>query len=205
MLLPKTMIRFRTTQWLSAFAIGMLSIAGSAQEPTVKIHSVRSGTATLRQQGRLTVLEINSRNKRSQRIALSHPSDYRQGTNAPYEAHLIAESPNRFLIFKDTFSSNPGNEQGQCGASQTGERFVHVVALGAVPHETLSVLIESCLLDVEPLSQSPEWIAKVDSSGFNGRLILSYESGGQPTAVYFVEPDGAVSRPKIGKDPSKAP
>jgi hypothetical protein len=200
-----TMICFRPTRWLQSLAVGVLSIACAAEEPTIKIQNVRSGTATLRQQGRLTVLEINSRNRRSQRIALSHPSDYRQGTAAPYEAHVVAENPNHFLIFTDTFASNPGNEQSQCGASPTGERFIHIVALGALPHETLSVLIESCLLDVEPHQQSPEWIADADSSGFKGRLILSFESGSQPTAVYFVSPDGTVSRPQTGQDSSKAP
>ena len=172
-------------------------MARAADEHGITIRSVRSGTAILRQQGRLTILEIKSNAGSSQRVALSHPSDYRQGTNAPYEAHLVAESPNRFLIFTDTFASNPGNIQGHCGASETGERFVHVVALGDVPHETLSVLIDSCLLDLESTSRSPEWIVKADSAGFIGRIILTFERGTQPTAVYYVAPDGVVTRPEI--------
>ena len=184
---------------LSSLTIGfaLLSVAHAAQEPTVSLGNVRSGTANLRQSGRLTILEIKSRIGASQRIALSHPSDYRQGTNAPYEAHLVAESPNHYLIFTDTFASNPGNIQGECGASHTGERFVHVVALGAIPHETLAVLVDSCLLDLEPTSRSPEWIAKSDSAGFVGRLIVSFESVTQPRAVYFVTPDGDVTRPEM--------
>lgn len=54
---------------------------------------------------------------------------------------------------------------------------IHVVALGAIPHETLSALINSCLLDLEPTAQSPEWIPKRDSAGFTGKLILSFETG----------------------------
>jgi hypothetical protein len=151
----------------------------------------------------LTVLEIKSRSGSSQRIALSHPSDYRQGTNAPYEAHLIAESSNHFLTFTDTFASNPGNIQGRCGASDPGERFIHVVALGAIPHETLSALMDSCLLDLEPTAQSPEWIAKHDSAGFTGKLILSFETGTLRKATYYVDPDGNVSRPDMVLDAQK--
>lgn len=179
---------------------GLLPLARAPEERATTIQNVRSGTAVLRQRGRLTILEIKPRTGSSQRVVLNHPSEYRQGTNAPYETHLVAESPNDFLIFTDTFASNPGNIQGHCGASESGERFIHVVALEAIPHETLSVLMDSCLLDVEPTSRSPEWIPKPDSAGFVGRIILSFERGSQPTAVYYVAPDGAVTRPEI--DPS---
>ena len=198
-----TMNSLRIALSLLTIGFGMLPMARAAQAHIITIRNVRSGTAILRQQGRLTILEIKSRTGYSQRIALSHPSDYRQGTNAPYEAHLVAESPNHFLIFTDTFESNPGNIQGECGASDTGERFVHVVALGAIPHETLSVLIESCLLDLVPISRSPDWIVKPDSAGFIGRLILSYESVSQPRAIYYVAPDGAVTRPEIDANTPK--
>jgi hypothetical protein len=180
-----------------------LPTARAAEEHAITIRNVRSGTVILRPQGRLTILEIKSRVGSAQRVALSHPSDYHQGTNPPYEAHSVAESPNHFLIFTDTFASNPGNIQGHCGASETGERFVHVVALEAIPHETLSVLMDSCLLDLEPTSRSPEWIAKPDSAGFTGRIILSFERGTQPTAVYYVAPDGGVTRPQIGPNSPK--
>lgn len=177
-----------------------MSAAHAAEEPAVPLRNVRTGTVILQQQGRVTILEITSRTGHSHRVALSHPSAYRQGTNAPSEAHLVAESPNHFLIFTDTFASNPANPQGHCGASETGERFVHVVALEVIPHETLSILMDSCLLGLESTSRSPEWIAKPDSAGFIGRLILSFDRGSQPTAIYFVAPDGAVTRPET--DPS---
>lgn len=162
-----------------------------------------SGTAVLLQEGRLTILEIKTHTE-SRRIALSHPSDYRQGINSAYQAQLVAESPNHFLIFTDTFASNPGNIQGRCGASETGERFLHVIALGTLPHETLSVLVDSCLLDLEPTSGSPEWLPKSDSAGFVGQIVLSFEHGKPPSAAYFVEPDGAVTRPEIDPNSPKA-
>lgn len=188
---------------LAVFGIGFLirfplSVVRAANEHAVTIQNVKTGDAILRQLGRLTVLEVKSRTGANHRIALSHPSDYRQGTNAPYEARLIAESPNHFLVFTDRFESNPANVQGRCGASD-GERFLHVVALGTIPHETLSVLVESCLLNLEPTSRSPEWISKRDSAGFIGRIAISFEDGTSPSLTYWVAPDGSVTRPKIGK------
>jgi hypothetical protein len=194
------MNRYSIAFCLLSIWVGILPTTGAAQERAITITGVRSGTAVLRQDERLTILEIKSRTGSSQRVGLSHPSSYRQGTNAPYEAHLISESLNHFLIFTDTFASNPGNIQGHCGASETGERFVHVIALGAVPHETLSVLMDSCLLDLESTSRSPEWVAKTDSAGFVGRIVLSFEPGTRPTVVYYVAPDGTVTRPE--SDPS---
>jgi len=117
------------------FSCGMAlaAILPVGQQRRVTIPHVRSGRAELFQQGRLTILELAAPKGRVQRIALTHPSEYRQGANAPFDARLIAESPHHFLIFTDTFASNPGNIQGQCGASESGERFVHIVALGAPP------------------------------------------------------------------------
>jgi hypothetical protein len=181
--------------------IAVAAILAVAQQRPVRIPRVRSGHAELVQQERLTILELASPECPVQRIALTHPSDYQQGTNAPFDARLIAESPHHFLIFTDTFASNPGNIQGRCGASETGERFVHVVALGAVPHETLPTLVESCLLDLEPTPTSPEWVAKPDSAGFVGQLVLRFEPSKQPTAVYYVGPDGVVTRPEIKLNP----
>jgi hypothetical protein len=157
--------RFLTALSLLSIGMGLLPTASAAEKHSITIAHVRAGTATLAQQGRLTVLEMKLPGGFSQRIPLSHPTDYRQGTNAPHKAQLVAESPTHFLIFTDAFASNPGNIQGRCGASETGERFLHVVALGAGPHETLSVLMDSCLLDLEATQQSPEWISKADSSG----------------------------------------
>ena len=185
------------------FSSGMaLAITlAAAQRPPVTILHVRSGRAELLQQGRLTILELSTPKRPVQRIALTHPSDYRQGTDAPVDARVIAESPHRFLIFTDTFASNPGNVQGKCGASETGERFVHVVALGPIPHETLSALVDSCLLDLEATPASPEWLAKPDSAGFVGQLVLRFEPHTQPTAVYYLGPGGSVSRPEIKPNP----
>jgi hypothetical protein len=185
------------------FSSGMAfaAILAVAQQPPVTIPDVRSGQAHLLQQGRLTILELASPKSPVQRIALTHPSNLWQRTSAPLDAQLIAESPHHFLIFTDSFASNPGNPQGQCGASDPGERFVHVVALGALPHETLSVLVESCLLDLEPTPTSPEWLAKPDGAGFVGQLTLRFEQGTQPTTIYSVAPDGAVSRPEIKPNP----
>jgi hypothetical protein len=172
-----------------------------AQQRPLTIPRVRSGHAELVQKGRLTILELASPGGPVQRIALTHPSDYPRGADAPFDARLIAESPHRFLIFTDTFASNPWNIQGQCGASESGERLVHVVALGAFPHETLSALVDSCLLDLEPTPGSPEWHAKPDSAGFVGQLILRFGEGTHPTTVYYVASDGSVSRPGIKSNP----
>lgn len=181
------------------FSSGMAlaAILGVGQQRPVTIPHVRSGRAELLQRGRLTILELSPPKGPVQRIALTHPSDYRHGTTAPFDARLIAEIPHRFLIFTDTFASNPGNIQGRCGASETGERFIHVVALGAVPHETLSTLVDSCLLDLVATATSPQWLGKPDSAGFVGQLILRFEPGTQPTTVYYVAPDGSVTRPQV--------
>jgi hypothetical protein len=184
-------IRFLTV------GILFLAVLAFAQQRPVAITHVRSGHAELLQRGRLTILKLSPPKGPIQRIALTHPSDYFQGSNAPFEARLIAESPHRFLIFTDTFASNPGDIQGKCGASESGERFVHIVALGAIPHETLSTLVDSCLLDLEANSTSPRWRPKPDSAGSVGQLILSFEPGTQPTTVYYVASDGSVSRPEI--------
>jgi hypothetical protein len=190
-----------------SFGIVLVAILAVVPQRPVMIAHVRSGRAELIQQGRLTILELTPTKGTVQRIALTHPSDWQQGTNAPFGAKLVAESPHRFLIFTDSFDSNPGNPQGQCGAygpseeDRGGERFVHVVALGSIPHETLSVLVESCLLDLESTSASPEWLAKTASGGSVGQLILRFERGTQPTTSYYVMSDGSVTRPQIKPNP----
>lgn len=115
-----------------------------------------------------------------------------------------AESPHHFLIFTDTFASDLGYIPGRCAASGSGAHFLPVVALGSVPHETLSVLMDRCLLDLEPTSPSPEWIAKPDSAGFIGRIRPRFERGTQQTAVYYVAPDAAITRPEIDLNAPKA-
>lgn len=191
---------------LRLLALGVAA-AVPVQRPCAIPH-VRSGHAELQQRGRLTVLELTSGEKHVQRIPLTHPSDYRQAYNPPVDAQVVAESPRHFLIFTDSFDSNPYNVQGKCGADDAGERYLHVVALGALPHETLSVLIESCLSGIEPSRNTPEWTPQRDASwfgkGLGGKLSLSFETGSdQSLIVYYVDPDGSVSRPNPGEDKSK--
>lgn len=197
MLIHMALTTRRARAVLLSVGIAVAATLVTATQAPVRIAGFRSGSAELIQQGRLTVLEFSSQRGKTQHIALTHPSEYQQGTNAPYKARTIGESPQHFLIFTDSFDSNPGDAQGQCGASPTGERFVHVVALGAIPHETLSTLFDSCLLDIESAPTSPEWVAKRDSAGFVGKLVLRFESGKQPSIVYYVAPDGAVTRPQV--------
>lgn len=186
-----------------AVALAMILTLGKPQQLTIP--NVRSGRAELIQEGRLTILELAPPKAPVQRIALTHPSDYQQGMFAPFAVHLIAESPNHFLIFTDSFDSNPGNPQGKCGASgptdddRTRERFVHVIALGTIPHESLSILVESCLLDLVSTAASPGWLTKANSAGMSGRLTLRFERDVPVTAVYFVESDGSVSRPHVSQ------
>lgn len=179
--------------------IAFASPVAFSQHRPLTIPHVRSGHAELHQHGRLTILEFTPTNGQLQKIPLSHPSDYQNVNNTPFAARLVAENPHHFLIFTDSFVSN-ADIQGMCGASLTGERFVHVVAIGNFPHETLSVLVESCLLDIEPKAESPECHLKKDSAGDVGQIILSFETDTQPTTVYYVELDGSVSRPKVKDD-----
>lgn len=184
---------------LGLFCCGLTAAATLAlAQQRHTILGVRNGHAELVQKGRLTILELASHGNPVQRVALTYPSD--KARDAPFDARLIAQSPHRFLIFTDTFASNPWNIQGQCGASESGERFVHVVALGAAPHETLSALVDSCLLDLEPTPGSPEWHAEPNSAGFAGELTLRFEGGSRPTIVYHVASDGSVSR--LGTSPN---
>ena len=185
------------TGWLG-IALPFLFFFFAAEKPLIVAH-VRSGHAQLRQVGRLTVLELTAVGKPMRRAALTHPSDYSYGISAPYEAIVIAESPQHFLIFTDTLESNPGNVQGMCGASDQGERFVHVVSLEGIPHETLSVPVESCLMLIEPGERSPEWRAEPTTSGHGGELILRYED--EPPTRYYVSSDGSVGRARVGEAP----
>lgn len=187
--------RSGTAMLLWSISLGALLMSPPAAGRGIAIPEVRSGRATLHQQGRLTVLEIKASSGVLQRIGLTHPSDYLQTANPPNDAELIAESPGHFLIFTDSFVSNPGNVQGNCGAPGEEERFVHVVALGAIPHETLSVLMSSCLSLLVASSRSPEWIAETDSANFAGRIVMSFD--GSPSVSYYVARDGAVTRPEV--------
>jgi hypothetical protein len=181
------------------YASLMLLFFVHGEKPT-PISRVVSGNAELRQIGRLTLLELRNKQGKTQHIALTHPSDYSERAYAPFEAKLITESPNHFLIFTDSFESNPANVQGMCGASETGEKFVHVVALGTYPHETLSVQVESCLSFIE-LLKDPEWKFHKTSGGSVGSLTLNFDSDPKQTLVYFVSADGSVGRPTMKAEP----
>ena len=139
----------------------------------------------LRQEGRVTYLARAG--AVPLRVALTHPGAYPQGLDAPFAARLITEVPGHFVILTDTFHSNPGNVQGQCGGSPTGERYLHVVALAGEPHETLSVITESCWLNVIP-AHDPQWNASAGTL----TLDLLHSDKGPLHAVYRVAADGTV-------------
>ena len=154
------------------------------------IPNVRSGRAVLQQHARTTTLLFTPKKGTTEEILLSHPSDYPQGRNAPYAARLIAEVPGQLLIFTDTFASNPGNIQGKCGASPTGERYLHVVSLAAPVRESLAVLIESCLLDIEPEPGTPAF----DASTRTLAVRFASENGQPATRIYHIAPDNTVAQ-----------
>jgi hypothetical protein len=110
--------------------------------------------------------------------------------NAPYAASVVAEIPGQLLLFTDTFSSNPGNEQGECGASETGERFLHVVSLTAPARETFSELIESCLLDIEPKAGTPVF----DLSTRELRLQFDANKVRPAIQTYHIAADNSVTQ-----------
>jgi hypothetical protein len=172
-----------------------LLVAAKAQQPLLPhkplaISHVRSGRAILRQEARTTMFLLTSKNGTTEKIALTHLDKYPQGLNAPYAASLIAEIPGQLLIFTDTFASNPGNVQGQCGASPTGERFLHILSLAAPARETLSVLIESCWLDIEPKPGTPTFDRSTRT------LLLQFDANnGHPlTASYHIAADNSISQ-----------
>ena len=83
----------RTALLFLSIGVGLLLMARASDEHAITIRNVSSGTAILRQQERLTILEIKSRAGSFQRIALSHPSDYRQGTNALTKPNWLRKVP----------------------------------------------------------------------------------------------------------------
>jgi len=183
--------------WVAAvLCAGVFAFSGAAAQHrlppqrTLAIAHVRSGQATLRQQARTTFLLLALKNGKTKKIALTHPSEYRQGLNAPYAASVVAEIPGKLLIFTDTFASNPGNEQGQCGASETGERFLHVVSLTAPVRESLSVLVESCLLDIEPKAGTPAF----DLPSRTLRLEFDVNNGKPAVQTYHIAADNSVAQ-----------
>jgi hypothetical protein len=172
---------------IQGVALTLLTSAGAQTRSHTEAPVPVRGThpaITLQQEGRVTYLVLTSA-----RVALTHKGAYPQGLNAPFAAKLIAEDPGHLLIFTDGFASNPGNIQGQCGGSPTGERYVHVVALGEQARETASHLIESCWLDIVP-ARAPRWDAAARTLTVD---LLSNEK--EPThIVYHIASDGTVKQ-----------
>jgi hypothetical protein len=67
----------------------------------LKLNSCR---AELVQRSHTTLLELNKQGRVTV-IPLTHPSQYPQVQDSPYQAQLIAEIPSQLLIFTDTFIS----------------------------------------------------------------------------------------------------
>jgi hypothetical protein len=141
----------------------------------------------LQQKDRTTFLEFAPAIGPAVSVQLSHPGKRPEWTDGPYAARLIAEIPGKLLLFTDTLSSNPTNVQGECGASPTGERFLHAVSLTAPVRETLSVLIESCLLDLTPSPRVPVFDAA------KGTLTVHFlpDHGDNLTKVYRLKADNS--------------
>ncbi len=188
--LPALTVRGRLRQLCLAGALVTLALAAPAQaarhaDAPVPIRGT-SPLATLRQVARVTFLTMPG--TPPLRLALTHDSDYPQGFNPPFAASKVGESPGRFLIFTDSFASNPGNVQGECGASESGERYLHVVALGKQPRETFSRLVESCRKNTV-LAHPVRWNAAA------GTLTIDLiDTGNGPAGItYRVGPAGDVT------------
>jgi hypothetical protein len=129
----------------------------SASHPSgmsVPIKHIRSGIARVHYEHPPgVVLDLRTPSGHLDRIPLSYDQTAQQRRGALWEAELVYESPKQFMIFTDTFASN-ANVQGACGASD-GERFLHVVSLQSPVHETLSVVLDSCWLNVTATKTTP--------------------------------------------------
>lgn len=185
-------------RWSVAFALCAVFASSSAakaqrhlppQRPLTIPH-VRSGRAILRQETRTTVFLLTSKNGRISKIALTHPSDYPERLYAPFAAQVVAEIPGQLLILTDSFASNPGNVQGKCGASDTGERFLHVLSLRPPARESFSVLLESCLQDIEPKEGTPEF----DPSSRTLTLRFDTHNETPETRIYHIAADNSVKQ-----------
>ncbi len=182
--------------WIQAHlsrALLLLALTAACAFPSAAQHHalilipVQQGKAVLSQTGRVTTLTFTPTSGKAEQIALTHESDYPQGTNAPIKARLVAESPGQYLIFTDTFASNPGNPQGECGASPGGERYLHVVSLPQAK-ETFSTIVESCRQDIESKATTPEW----DAAKHVLTVRFTHYDNHSPRDSYQVAPDGSV-------------
>lgn len=178
------------TAVLALFLLGPVAMQGDvpmrASKP-LPIPGVRSGKAALIQQGRVTLLQFTAEGQAAVTTPLLHKEHRPQGYNPAEEAHLLGELSGHYLVFTDTFASNPGNIQGECGASLTGERFVHVVSLLPTIHETLSVPVDSCLMDIQAHKGSPTFSANQRT------LELRLLNRDAETHIFYqIDPDGSV-------------
>ena len=165
---------------------GAAALAQTPQ-PHLALQGTHSGRATLREVDRVTFLDFAPASGASISLPLTHPGKRPQWTDGPFRSHLIAEVPGKFLIFTDSMRSNPTNIQGECGASPSGERFLHVVSLAPPAHETLSTLIESCIDDFTPRPLIPVF------DPTQSTLTVRYAPGSDGVGkVYHIESDGSV-------------
>lgn len=153
------------------------------------LSGLRSGTAVLEQRDRVTFLNLTIPPASTVSIPLLHKGKYPQWTDGPWQSHLIAEVPGRFLIFTDTLASNPTNIQGECGASETGERYLHVISLVPPVHETFSTIVESCWFDLIPEPSVP-----VFDPATSTITIHFTPDHGDATKRYRIGPDNSVEQ-----------
>jgi hypothetical protein len=146
----------------AALTIAVLCCLGTsdaAQPPhrrsPLQLAGLHSGSAVFDQRDRTTFLNLKIPPAPAVSIPLTHKGKYPQWTDGPWQSHLVAEVPGKFLVFTDTLASNPTNVQGPCGASPGGERYLHVVSLLPPVRETFSTIIESCWFDLVPKPSIP--------------------------------------------------
>ena len=164
-----------------------LHAAPAPRRHTLALSGLRSGKAVFEQHDRITSLILTIPPAASVSIPLLHKGKYPQWTDGPWQSHLVAEVPGRFLIFTDTLASNPTNVQGECGASETGERYLHVISLAPPLRETFSTLIESCWLDLTPEPSIP-----VFDPGTMTITVHFAADHGDTTKRYRIRPDNSV-------------
>jgi hypothetical protein len=157
------------------------------RQPTLTLRGLQSGTAVLEQHDRVTFLKLTLLPKPPYSVPLTHTGKYPQWTDGPFRSHLIREIPGKFLIFTDTLASNPSNIQGECGASPTGERYLHVISLSPPIRETFSTLIESCWLDLIPDPTIPAF----DSTTSTITIHFTPDHG-DVTKIFRIASDGSV-------------
>jgi hypothetical protein len=144
---------------LILIAATWFALVTAPSELSTPLPYVHSGTATVHYQNPPgVVLDLRSPSGHLDRIALTYDETGQQHRGAIWEAKLVYESRQHFIIFTDTFASN-SNIQGECGASD-GERFLHVVSLSPPVHETVSVILDSCWREINATEATPAYNAQ---------------------------------------------